>query len=459
MFEPNANNGLPADAISLQEEIKRKVALSPEQLRAEDPTRVDVSAKPQPLSPHFLVGGQLAVALEKRAERLSIPPAVLLNGVLPVAASLLPAGTNVVACKEMGFIQPPVLWNLSVAWSGSNKSETSDIAAKPLYGFQDEVPEEAEQQRSYFTSVLTMPGLSHLQAGQPTRGCLIFPDEFSGFVRRLHQDQKSGRGDEMSRLLTLYDGRPQRGTFADKTRNFNLKRSSFSLLSTIQPPVLLEAMGDLNDDSGLWARFNLCEIPLKRRQLPKERIGEDNLQPLLVETYKRLEALPAWQYSLNAPAYELFSQFYSEQENIRLDPTVRPALQAYAAKQEGRCARVALILHCLQACADGEEPELQIGAHTMEGAIAVCRFYEEQLKRFYTLALAEVAGTLEGDALMVHEFLKKAPDRDFSKRQIAQGIRAFRNKGGTERATSAAQLLVKQSLAETVGDNWRLIQL
>ena len=459
MLETTANNALPAEAIALQEEIKRKVALSPAQLRAEDPTRVDVIANEQPLSPHFLVGGQLAVALEKRAERLSIPPAVLINGLLPVAASLLPTATNVVACKEMGFIQPPVLWNLSVAWSGSNKSETSDIAAKPLYGFQDEVSEEAEQQRSYFTSVLTMPGLSQVQAGQPSRGYLIFPDEFSGFIRKLHQDQKSGRGDEMSRLLTLYDGRPQRATFADKTRNFNLKGSSFSLLSTIQPPVLLEAMGDLNDDSGLWARFNLCEIPLKRRQLPKTRIGDDNLQPLLLETYKRLEALPAWQYSLNAPAYELFSQFYDEQEDIRLDPTVRPALQAYAAKQEGRCARVALVLHCLQACAAGEKPELQIGAHTMEGAIAVCRFYEQQLRRFYKLALAEKVETLEDEALLVHEFLKKAAERDFSARQIAQGVRAFRNKGGTEKAKNGALHLVKRSLAEQVGDNWRLLQL
>ena len=95
----------------------------------------------------------------------------------------------------------------------------------------------------------------------------------------------------------------------------------------------------------------------------------------------------------------------------------------------------------------------------MEGAIAVCRFYEEQLKRFYNLALAEVAGTLEGDALLVHEFLKKAPERDFSKRQIAQGVRAFKSKGGTDRAEEAAKLLVKQSLAETVGDNWRLTQL
>lgn len=406
-------------------------------------------------NPRDIIGGALGDAIAARSDRLSIPASVIINGLLPVAGSLLPMGTEVLANECTDFRQPPIIWNLSVAQSGSNKSETSDLAVKPLYRYQDAIPE--DQARSFHTAALTMPGLSRLQADQPQHGCLIFPDELSGFIRRLHQDQQKGKGDELSRLLTLYDGRPQRGTFADKSRNFSFSRSSFSLLSTIQPSVLLEAMGDLDDESGLWARFNLCEIPLKRRTLPSGKRQSDGLIAALDGAYHQLRRLTPVTYELSDDADGLFRNFYDEQETIRLDATVKPALQAYAAKQEGRCARIALVLHCIRAAAKQKTPGGTIDGDTMQAAISVCRFYEAQLRRFYQLALAQIEGGLEGDALLVQEFCRRAA-KPIEVRDLARGPRALRGMG-VQRLRDALTYLERHSLLIQVGESWEVTKV
>ena len=405
------------------------------------------------LDPEALIGGELGAAIDNRADRLHVPAAVLINGLLPAAASQLPRSVRVMLNEDSDFTQPPILWNLSVAPTGSNKSETSDISVKPLYRFQEELP--ADSERSFFTSKFTLPGLSRTQAGQPDHGCLINPDELSGFVRNLFNEQKSGRGDELSSLLSIYDGRPLRGNFSDKSLNYNLKGSSFSLLSTIQPSVLLECMGDLDDASGLWARFNLCEIPLRRRQMTRSGRSGDGLMPALQNAYRCLQTWEPKTYGLTDEAADLFDAFYASCEDQRTDQTLEPALQAYAAKQEGRCGRIALVLHCLQAAARKVPPTHQISAETMLGAITVCDFYQQQLRRFYSLALAQVSDSLEGNTLLVFEFIKREAVKTCTIRQINKGPRALRRMT-VKQIQQSVDLLTKLNLIRKEPDGWRL---
>ncbi|WP_413746906.1 DUF3987 domain-containing protein [Synechococcus sp. MIT S9507] len=370
------------------------------------------------LDPAALIGGELGRALSDRADRLNVPTAVLINGLLPVAASQLQFGTQVMISEEMNWFQPPILWNLSVAETGSNKTETSDLCVQPLYGFDRDLPDDAE--RKFFTSTFTLPGLSRVQAAQPDHGCLINTDEFSGTLRKLFNDQRSGRGDELSRLLSVYDGKPQRATFSDKSLNYNLKGSSFSLLSTIQPSVLLDCMGDLTDESGLFARFNLCEIPLKRRTMSRTGRKPDGLMAELQNAYLCLQTWKPRIYGLTDEAMVLFDEFHENCENQRLDQAIEPALRAYAAKQEGRCGRIALVLHCIQAAARRVPPDELISAETMLGAITICDFYAQQLRRFYALSLASAGGSLKGITLLVFQVLKDAEGQVQTERQIGR---------------------------------------
>ena len=272
--------------------------------------------------PKTIIGGELGDAIADRAAHLNAPASVLINGLLPAASSLMKIGTKIILDPGSGFIQPPIIWNLAVAESGSNKSATMEMFVKPIYELQKM---STVENRNYFTSAQTMPGMSRVQADQPDYRCLIYIDELSGFVRKLYNDQRSGRGDEQSKMLTLYDGNAQRGTYADTSRNYSFDSSSFSLLSSIQPAVLLECMGDLNDSSGLWARFNLCEIPLQRRRLSPRGQGMEvnNLRPLLDVLYAKIENLAPLHYGLDDAAYNKFADFYESMEDQRLDTTLR----------------------------------------------------------------------------------------------------------------------------------------
>jgi hypothetical protein len=177
--------------------------------------------------------------------------------------------------------------------------------------------------------------------------------------------------------------------------------------------------------------------------------------PALQASYLCLQRWEPRTYGLTDEAAELFDTFYDSCEDQRLDQTLQPALQAYAAKQEGRCGRIALVLHCLQAAARRVPPTDLIDAETMLGAITVCDFYQQQLRRFYTLALAQVSESLEGNALLVFEFIKREAGKPCTTRQINKGPRALRRMT-TKEIEESLEALTQQNLIRQSGDGWQL---
>ena len=117
--------------------------------------------------PRIIIGGELGEAIADRAAHLNVPASVLINGLLPASSSLMKIGTKVILDPGSGFIQPPIIWNLAVAESGSNKSATMEMFVKPIYELQKM---STVENRNYFTSAQTMPGVSRVQADQPDFG-------------------------------------------------------------------------------------------------------------------------------------------------------------------------------------------------------------------------------------------------------------------------------------------------
>ena len=89
-----------------------------------------------------------------------------------------------------------------------------------------------------------------------------------------------------------------------------------------------------------------------------------------------------------------------------MDQTLQPALQRRAAKQEGRCGRIVLVLHCIQAAAPQTPPAHSSAAKPCQGHRDL-RLYEQQLRRFYKLALANTGDSLEGNTLLVFGHQKR----------------------------------------------------
>ena len=91
----------------------------------------------------------------------------------------------------------------------------------------------------------------------------------------------------------------------------------------------------------------------------------------------------------------------------------------------------------------------------MLGAITICDFYEQQLRRFYTLALAQVSESLEGNTLLVFEFIKNAAGKASSIREINKGPRALRRMT-VKQIQLSVDLLSDQNLIKKQGDGWML---
>lgn len=424
----------------------------------QDTIHLEEISDSQSLDPLQLVPGQLGEAIAARAEITKTPAAVLIHAILPCVGSLLPIGTQVEINAAIGFKQKPILWNVNVSETGSCKSETNESAIRPLYYFQEGALAVGSE-RTYCTTTFTMPGLSRVQQAQPNHGSLIYLDELAGFARKIQAELKTGKSDDLTRLLTLYDGTYQHGTYADSSRNFTIGSSAFNLLSGIQPSVLLENMGDLDDSSGLWARFNFVNMGSNRRSLPIEAVEDDpfakSFDDLLLQAYGNVEQQPRKVYRLSPEAYQQFRQFYDTCEDARLSVDNEPAIRAYAAKSEGRCARIALILHCLRAAAEERLPDDAIGFDTVQAAITISNYYTNQLRAFYGSSTAARESSIKGTAYAVYQYLKRKAE-PCTTRQIKLSSRKLKKVPTSEIRQSCVFLTAAGHIADVGDDSWQL---
>ena len=91
----------------------------------------------------------------------------------------------------------------------------------------------------------------------------------------------------------------------------------------------------------------------------------------------------------------------------------------------------------------------------MLGAISICDFYEQQLSRFYKLALAQDSESLEGNALLVFEYIRNERGKPCTVRDINKGPRALRNLTAKQ-IRAALDLLTDNHLIRSERDGWRL---
>jgi hypothetical protein len=217
--------------------------------------------------------------------------------------------------------------------------------------------------REYHTSDATREAIARIQAQQPERGILVTPDELAGLFKGLNQ-YRNGRGNDKESLLTAFDGSGLKVDRASGVR-ISLPRTSLSITGTIQPDILREMMGDFSDANGQWARFLWCLLPLKPAPFPRQTNRYD-IADRLYGIYQRLERFTPQCYRLSGETKALFADWYDQLDQLRVTET-HQGLQAVYSKMQGYTARLALILHCLNAAVEGESPAEVVPVPTMRG--------------------------------------------------------------------------------------------
>jgi DNA polymerase elongation subunit (family B) len=206
---------------------------------------------------------------------------------------------------------------------------------------------------------------------------------FVGLSALLHGfDRYRKRGNDRQQWLTLYDG-DGLNVVRKTQESIYLAKTNLPILGGILPCVLKKVMGDLDYVDGFWTRF--LYIRLRNSVMPLidwDRDRDTGLDEILLKLYQALDELPATVYTLALECRPVWDDWHNWTEQERVNE-VYPALKAIYRKARARAARVALLIHCLNAIMADSIPAKQISSATLKAAIAFTRYGIDQIRSIY----------------------------------------------------------------------------
>ncbi len=421
------------------EEILRSIRVAlPDYLVADDEianlaAEVSELAQLDQASGLTLLPKDLDVPLRRIAAGLNLPVEAYYLVLLCVTAGLIPSQTRLEIDSGFQFSVPPILWGGLVGETGSGKSHIISTLTGPLDTLQAEhdiryqrrLEEykaalreyEKEKRKSddagdppekpvpveFYVSDYTLEAVGQILSQQPERGLLISPDELSAFLNSMDAYRK-GKGADRARWLSLYNGQSLKINRKTSDR-ISVHCTSVSVIGGIQPSVLQTYWReDKNPGDGLWARFAWVKVPLVPRSRTRRGATHDP-QRLLEAVYRRLQALPPMRHELDKEGWQLWDKWECEfDEPLLTEPNER--IRATLPKTKERAARIALILHYLDAACAGVTPSQVIPASTLARAIQFTRWLQNQTRLIY----GELGESSSPEASLVLRFVGRFKD-------------------------------------------------
>jgi len=356
-----------------------------------------------------LLPKDLDTPLHGIAGALSLPVEAYYLPLLCVVAGLIPNQSRLMVDPRFQFLAPPILWGGLVGETGSGKSHIINTLTHSLKDLQGEYytryqyqleayqtalrewekkrkgedaedPPEKPKSINLYASNYTLESIAQILGQQPDRGLLVTPDELAVFLRSMDAYRR-GKGADRAHWLSLYGGDALKVDRKTSEQIF-VRHTSVSIIGGIQPSILQKIWQEDKDfGDGLWSRFAWVKVPL----VPRSRTQAGpihNPRKLLETIYRRLQALPPQQHVLDEKGRQLWEEWESEfDELILTEPNEQ--IRATLPKTKERAARIALILHYLDAACAGVTPSQVIPASTLLRAIKFTRWLHNQTKLLY----------------------------------------------------------------------------
>jgi hypothetical protein len=367
----------------------------------------------------------VSTLIEEAARAIGCDEAFVSLPLLAVLGSAI--GTTRRVELKPGWSALPIVWPVTVAESGSQKSPAADVSLDHVREREDRLNEEhvAERlayevevedyekarstwrqakksddppptrprepiQRRVLVEDATIEALVSALADN-ARGLLVATDEFNGLLGSMGRYNGSPTADE-SLYLKAYNGRSH--NVSRRTgRSVHIRQAAVWLTGTIQPGVLRRALGIERRESGLLARLLLAQPPRRPKKWTTDSIGWttredfvrvlDNLYGLEHELKNgRPESRVV---RLSHAAETLFVGFFAEHDREAIQYS--GDLAAAWSKLEETAGRLALIVHETRLAA-GETTADEIDADSMAAAIELVGWFKHETRRVYAL-LAE----------------------------------------------------------------------
>jgi hypothetical protein len=379
--------------------------LPPTEAAEEDPPNAgmpDTGCLPQEqASPSELLPGILGTTLRQYAEGLKIPIEACYWVVLCAAASLIPSQTRLVLDPYTEFEVPPILWGGLVGEARGGEYRLVNTLIRPIKnlhwdlelryrsqlgkykaamrrlrrGATIETPIERPKRIRLYTNEWTIKAISQILSQQPERGLLVDADWMMKFLLGTNIWQ-CGRGKDLYRWLKLYDGdalKIERGTAGF----IFVRYPSVSIVGGLRPYGLREFWKKcVKRSSNLWSCFAWAEVPFMHDP-------DDDTRPyphpreLLTITYYRLLKFPPVQHRLDEDGLQLWNEWERDFDR-RIFSEPLDLLRTVLIRTKERAARIALVLHWLQAACSKVPPSEVIPANTLGKGMELALWLEKQ---------------------------------------------------------------------------------
>jgi hypothetical protein len=374
-----------------------------------------------------LLPENLDIPLRGIAGALNLPVEAYYLALLCVAAGLIPNPTRLMLDPRFQFSAPPILWGGLVGETGSGKSHIINTLTQPLKDLQGEYyhryqnrleeyktalrewekrkknedaggPPEKPKSISLYAADYTLEAIAQILGQQPDRGLVITPDELAVFLKSMDAYRKKGA--DRAHWLNLYNGEALKVDRKTSDQIF-ARYTSVSVIGGIQPSILQKIwQEDQEFGDGLWSRFAWVKVPLVPRSRTDGPIH--NPRKLLETVYRRLQAFPPQQHELDEEGRQLWEKWENEIDKlIFAEPCEQ--IRAILPKTKERAARIALIIHYLDAACAGATPSKVLPASTLLRAIQFTRWLFNQAKLLY----AELGETSSPEASRILRFVDR----------------------------------------------------
>jgi len=236
-------------------------------------------------------------------------------------------------------------------------------------------PPERPKRIKLYTNEWTIKAIGRILSQQPERGLLVDADWMMKFLLGTNIWQ-CGRGKDLYRWLKLYDGdalKIERGTAGF----IFVRYPSVSIVGGLRPYGLREFWKKcVKRSSNLWSCFAWAEVPFMHDP-------DDDTRPyphpreLLTITYYRLLKFPPVQHRLDEDGLQLWNEWERDFDR-RIFSEPLDLLRTVLIRTKERAARIALVLHWLQAACSKVPPSEVIPANTLGKGMELALWLEKQ---------------------------------------------------------------------------------
>jgi len=369
-----------------------------------DADALEDSDRPQDqIVPPALLPNTLGAMLQRFAEEIGDPAEAYYLVLLCVAASLVPSKTRLLADPHFCLSVPPILWGGLMGCSDSGYRIINTLTC-PLKDLQIEHHTHRQQrlkdretalracergQKGDPTGEIPDPPIpvelwtSDCRAGvvelilahQPDRGLLIVPNNLAKFLQKSGA-WPGGRRSDRTFWWGLYNG-------------FPLEHSSGLTFCSLTPHPSVSVIGGISHDplrvlwtkrtrtgGDLWPCFAWVDVPPRYCTEDQESVPH-SLRRLLVDVYRCLQASPPMQHVLDEEGHQLWS-CWREELLSRVRNACNYKIQMLLSHALEKAARIALVLHRLDAACIGVTPSVIVPARTLDRGMGFAMWLEQQ---------------------------------------------------------------------------------